>query len=214
MAFTATKTDKHDAAPRSGPLGYVLCVVLAAALVACDNRPRDPFNPDPDAPSYNLGLPDNYRKHGMYFDFVDPEGILLVSRPASGGTMLVALDYHCTYDQQPLQFNELTRRIECNRCASRWTTDGLVQSGSVATHSLPRYRLRLAGTRMSEVRTLYVDTSRRYYQKRMKTVGSRTFEVQQWSATDSMFMFEKDPRLRSIKDHVATKADQEDADEK
>ena len=186
---------------RVAPL-LLLCLVL----IGCDDRPiRDPFASNPGAPQFRLGDASQYKPHGLYFDHVDPHHVLLVSRPASRGTMLVALDYRCTYDQNPLEFNDLTDRLHCNRCDSRWSTDGLIQSGSIATDSLPRYRLRLTGTQLAYRREVVVDMSRQYFQKVTKQFGSREIVVQEWSATDSMYHFENDPRIDSLAGKIQAK---------
>lgn len=184
----------------------LMLLPLAPALSACDERPiRDPFSSNPGAPQFKLGDASQYKPHGVYLDYVEPHHVLLVSRPAARGTMLVALDFRCTYDQNPLQYNELTHKLHCNRCDSRWSTDGVIQSGSVAGQSLPRYRLRLTGTRMSDKRRVVVDMSRQFHQKITKQFGSKQIVVQEWSATDSMYHFENDPRIDSMEGKVEVK---------
>lgn len=188
------------------PPPLLLLLLLWLALPACDDRPiRDPFSSNPGAPQFKLGDAAKYKPHGLYFDYVDPHHVLLVSRPASRGTMLVALDFRCTYDQNPLEYNDLTDRLHCNRCDSRWSTDGLIQSGSVATESLPRYRMRLTGTRVSDQREVVVDMSRQFHQKITKQFGSKQIVVREWSATDSMYHFENDPRINPLEGKVEVK---------
>jgi len=178
-------------------------LLLALSLPACDDRPiRDPFTSNPGAPQFKLGDASQYKPPGVYFDYVEPHHVLLVSRPAARGTMLVALDFRCTYDQNPLEYHDLTHNLHCNRCDSRWSTDGLIQSGSVAEQSLPRYRMRLTGTRLSNEREVVVDLSRQFHQKITKQFGSKQIVVQEWSATDSMYHFENDPRIDSMEDKV------------
>ncbi len=173
----------------------------------CDTRRHDPFNPNADAPAYNLGDAEQYREHKLYFDLMKDHRVLLVSRPASGGTMLVALDARCPNDGKPVEYSDINRLLNCTGCDSRWTTDGLIRTGSIAKDSLDRYRIRLAVADASGQRDLWVETSRRYRKRHQKTIGSKTIEVQEWSVPDSMYMFERDPRYQDLRDKVRTKAD-------
>lgn len=179
-------------------------IVLAAALLpaACSDHPAATRTiPLPD--------PDRYRRHGLHRDLLDTHRILLVSRPASGGTMLVALDARCPHDGADIRHNDLTDRLHCTSCDSRWTTDGLIQSGSTATESLDRYRIGLSPRPIDGQRQPYIDTSRRLRQTYTKTVGTRTFQIHEWSSPESMYMFELDPRLRSIDRKIHTRAEQQ-----
>ncbi len=188
---------------RTAPL---LLLLLCLAPPACDDRPmREPFTSNPGAPQLPLGDALPYRAEGLYFDFAKKHDVLLVSRPTSRGPMLVALDFRCTYDQHALEYNGLTDRLHCNRCDSRWTTDGLIQSGSVASDSLPRYRMRLTGTRLSNQRQVVIDMSRQFHQKITKQFGSKQIVVQEWSATDSMYHFENDPRIDPLEGKIEVK---------
>lgn len=187
-----------------------LCRVSAAALVlsaglagalglgGCDDRPiRGPFNRE-TGPQIALGDASQYKPTGLYLDHVDTHDVALVSRDVAAGQMLVALDFRCTYDEQALMHNDLTDRFECRRCDSRWSSDGLIQSGSVANKSLDRYRIRLSGGRQSAKREVYVDMSRRFHHTVTRDLGGREVTVHEWSATDSMYHFEDDPRVDAL----------------
>lgn len=205
--------------PRAGSAATttaLLLMTLIALTPACDRigKDRDPFNTNRGAPAFRIKDPQRYKPHGIYTDFLDSHQTLLVSRRAavakeSVGTMLVALDATCPYDGKPVEVNDLTRMLHCRGCDSRWTHDGLIQSGSRAKSSLDRFRIRLAGSGPSRDRDLIVDHSRRYRQSYTKQVGDRTIEIQEWSATDSMYYFALDPRHEHLGAKIETKAERE-----
>jgi len=185
-----------------GVTRIILSGLLIAAVgvgVGCDPA-TGPMNQ-----RIELGDAEQFREHGIYDDYKESHDLLLVSRRAAGsetdiGTMLVALDARCPHDGADVVLNERTNLLHCTRCDSRWTKDGVIQSGSLAESSLDRYRIGLTGTRIAKERRPYIDLSERFRQRYMKTVGSRTFEVQEWSSLDSMYMYELDARIADDRD--------------
>jgi len=185
--------------PRARCIPLCLLLLWAGGLVACDEAVG------PSGQRIALGDAEQYRTHGTYDDYKASHDILLVSRQAwaaegKEGTMLVALDARCPREGADVEINERTNLLHCTRCDSRWTRDGVIQSGSAATDSLDRYRIGLTGTRVAKDRRPYIDLSQRFRQRYTKTVGSRTFEVQEWSSIDSMYMYELDSRVATDRD--------------
>jgi len=182
--------------PPLPPRLLALCLAAAlAALPACDRWDRDRLSDG----SFSLGPPTDYLHEGVYSRFRETHGVLVVSRPAAGGKiMIVALDAECPHDGDIVDYEAISGLIKCPTCDSKWTTDGLLHTrDNHAKRSLHRLRLRTDDSRIREVQQqiggarqantdLIADPNRKFRQT-FVTDGGQT--LHEWSASDSMFLF-------------------------
>ncbi|MBB6430188.1 hypothetical protein [Algisphaera agarilytica] len=140
--------------------------------------------------SFDIGLPDKYRRNRVYTNFADSHGVYLVS----GHKMLVALAAECTSDKHStsvVRWEPEVGIFRCPICSAKYTRDGLNRGKSQTSRPLERCRIRASGKIYDRDTTLVVDPGKRFRQ-----------EDQEWSKHTSFFPLEEIVRSRDEKEKI------------
>ena len=126
-----------------GICSFVLIAILLFVFVSGRVLgPGDPNNKSKisiPTSSFNLGVPDPYKRIGVYSNFLSSREIFLVTNEHN---MLVALAARCPNDNNLLKYDRDTNRFKCMQCSQRFTSNGLRLKPYIAPTSLARLRLR------------------------------------------------------------------------
>ncbi len=135
----------------------------------------------PDEP-FTIGHPDKYRLAGVYRNYRQSHGIWLVS----DGKQLVALSAVCTHKGCGTRYDTMSRIFKCPCHNSKYSTEGLNQSGGKAPRPLERCKIALIGKLGEASAQLQVDPTRRYRQEIDNPMSGRN-----WSSPHSVYLFER-----------------------
>ncbi|MEM7626693.1 MAG: hypothetical protein AAF333_13950 [Planctomycetota bacterium] len=141
--------------------------------------------------SFDIGVPDKYRRKRVYTQFADSHGVYLVSNHG----MLVALAAECTNDgHRParVRYQPEVGIYRCAVCGAKFTRDGLNRGKSQTDRPLERCRIRHSGKIYDRDTTLIVDPGKRFRQ-----------EDQEWSKHTSFFPLEEIVRTREQRREIA-----------
>ncbi|MEL7087171.1 MAG: hypothetical protein AAGL98_01815 [Planctomycetota bacterium] len=141
--------------------------------------------------SFDIGVPDKYRRKRVYTQFADSHGVYLVSDHG----MLVALAAECTNDDHRparVRYQPEVGIYRCSVCGAKFTRDGLNRGTSQAERPLERCRIRHSGKIYDRDTTLIVDPGKRFRQ-----------EDQEWSKHTSFFPLEEIVRDRATRREIA-----------
>lgn len=141
--------------------------------------------------SFDIGVPDKYRRPRVYSNFANSHGVYLVT----GHGMIVALAAECTNDDHGpslVRFDNVAGIYRCPTCSAKYTRDGLHIGTSQTDLSLTRCRIRPSGKIYDRDTTLVVDPGKRFAQ-----------EDQQWSKHTSFYPLEEIVRDRETKREIA-----------
>lgn len=159
-------------------LGLIGCGEPQAAVASAQS-------PDISEGSFDIGVPDKYRKKRVYTQFANSHGVYLV---ADHG-MLVALAAECTSDQHgpaKVRYETEVGVFRCVVCSAKFTRDGLNRGKTQTDRPLERCRIRSSGKIYDRDSTLVVDPGKRFRQ-----------EDQEWSKHTSYFPVDEVNRKRT-----------------
>ena len=133
----------------------------------------------PDKPFF-IGIPDQYRKPGVYQNHRQSHGIWLVS----SGKQLVALSAACTHKGCGTRYDTLSHVFKCPCHNSIFTSDGINFAGKQAKRPLERCGIALI-RRADQPSQLRVDPTKRYRQDDDNPISGRN-----WSSPYCVYIFE------------------------
>ncbi|MEM6852996.1 MAG: hypothetical protein AAF593_01140 [Planctomycetota bacterium] len=179
------------------PLSSVLCVLGLGVLISVASGCGEPqaavastHQSKVTSGSFDIGLPGQYQRNGVYTQYANSKGVYLVS----GHRMLVALAAECTNERHSpsvVRWEPEVGIFRCPTCSAKFTRDGLNRGTSQAERPLERCRIRASGKIYDRDTTLVVDPGKRFLQ-----------EEQEWSKHTSFFPLEEIVRTRDEKERI------------
>ena len=164
--------------PISWLVAFMACAI-ALNVPGCSDDPDGDQSPNrlklPKRP-FRIGDPQQYRKRGVYTTHRRSHGVWIVSN----GSMLVVLSAQCPHRGSGTLYDSVTDQFKCPHDGSRFTTDGINRTSSIASRPLERCHITLIGQRGDPASDLEIDaiSKHRFRQER-----------NEWSQRHSLFLF-------------------------